>query len=60
MKHKPTRRQQLQVIFTFLVIFGAAMFLVSPDPTRPQIVFRLALMLGGIGGMAWLNAKKSG
>lgn len=58
MKPAPTRRQRLQVVFTFLVFFGAVMFLVSPHPTRAQILFRLALMLLGIGGMAWLNAKK--
>jgi hypothetical protein len=57
-RHTPTRRQRLQVICVFLVIFGAAMFLVSPHPTRAQILFRLALMLAGVAGMAWLNAKK--
>lgn len=58
MRHTPTRRQRLQVIFTFLVFFGGVMFLVSPAPTRAQIIFRIALMLVGIGGLAWLNARK--
>jgi hypothetical protein len=57
MSQVPTRRQQMQVICLFLVIFGAAMFLVSPDPTRAQIVFRLGLMLAGLGGLAWLNER---
>jgi hypothetical protein len=57
MNHTPTRRQRMQVICVFLVIFGAAMFLVSPDPTRAQIIFRLSLMLAGLGGLAWLNGR---
>lgn len=58
MTHRPTRRDRLQVIFAFLVIFGAAMFLVSPGPTRAQIIFRLSIVLAGIAGLAWLNARK--
>jgi hypothetical protein len=34
MTHRPSRRDRLPVIFAFLVFFGAAMFLVSPDPNR--------------------------
>lgn len=52
------RREQLLVIFIFLVFFGGAMFLVSPDPTRAQIVFRLAIILTGAAGLAWLNARR--
>lgn len=54
---KPTHRERLQVIFTFLVFFGAVMFLVSPHPTRAQIIFRLAIILTGAGGLAWLNLR---
>ncbi|HYW12564.1 MAG TPA: hypothetical protein VE871_11435 [Longimicrobium sp.] len=59
MRPAPTRRQRLQVVFTFLVFFGAVMFLVGPHPTRAQILFRVALILAGIAGMAWLNAKRA-
>lgn len=58
MNHRPARGQQLQVIFAFLVLFGAAMFIVSPDPTRAQTIFRVALMLVGIGGLTWLAMRK--
>lgn len=54
---KPTRRERLLVIFTFLVFFGGVMFLVSPHPTRAQILFRLAVMLAGAGGLAWLTLR---
>lgn len=58
MKQPPDRRQQLQVIFAFLVIFGAAMFVVSPGPTRAQIIFRVALIVAGVGGLAWLSGRR--
>jgi len=57
MNQMPARRQRMQVICVFLVIFGAAMFLVSPGPTRAQTIFRLSLMLAGLGGLAWLNGR---
>lgn len=60
MNHQPTRRQQLQVIFAFLVIFGAAMFIVSPDPTHAQTIFRVALMLVGIAALTWMSVRKGG
>lgn len=53
----PDRRARLQVIFLFLVFFGGVMFLVSPDPNRAQTVFRLAIVLTGVAGLVWLNAR---
>lgn len=58
MSHAPTRRQRLQVIFAFLVVFGGVMFLLSPQPTRAQTIFRIAVVLTGIAGLAWLNARR--
>ncbi len=54
----PSRHERLQVIFTFLVCFGGVMFLIRPDPTRAQVVFRLAVMLAGLVGLAWLNFRR--
>lgn len=55
---RPSRHERLQVIFTFLVLFSGVMFLIRPDPTRAQILFRLAMMLGGVIGLLWLNTRK--
>jgi hypothetical protein len=60
MTYRPSRRERLQVIFAFLVFFGGAMFLVSPDPTRAQTLFRIALVIIGIVGLAWLNVRGTG
>lgn len=57
MTHRPTRRERLQVIFAFLVFFGGAMFLVSPDPNRAQTLFRIALVIIGVAGLAWLSVR---
>ena len=34
------------------------MFLIRPDPTRAQVLFRLAMMLTGVIGLLWLNRRK--
>lgn len=54
---RPSRHERLQVIFTFLVLFSGVMFLIRPDPTRAQILFRLAMMLAGVLGLLWLNRR---
>jgi hypothetical protein len=60
MPPQPTRRDRLQVIFAFLTIFGGAMFVVSPDPNRAQTVFRIAIVVVGLAGLAWLNLRRRG
>ena len=57
MNHEPTRRDRLQFIFAFLVIFGGAMFITSPDPNRAQSIFRVAIILTGTIGLLWLNLR---
>ncbi len=57
MTRGPTRRERLQVIFAFLVFFGGMMFVVSPDPTRAQTIFRVSLVLVGLVGLAWVSTR---
>jgi drug/metabolite transporter (DMT)-like permease len=52
---EPGRRERLQVVFTFLVIFGGVMFVVRPDPTRAQTIFRVSLVVVGLIGLAWVS-----
>jgi hypothetical protein len=56
----PTRRERLQVIFAFLLIFPGLMFITSPDPTRAQVLFRASTALAGLIGLAWLRIRKKG
>ena len=58
MTAKPTRRERLQVIFTFLVFFGGMMFVVSPDPNRAQTIFRISLVVVGLIGLIWVNRPR--
>lgn len=60
MKRAPTRRERLQVIFAFLVIFPGLFTLVSPDPNRAQIIFRAATAAVGLLGLAWLGMRRGG
>lgn len=58
MSRKPTRRERLQVIFAFLVIFPALMFITSPDPNRAQVIFRASTAIVGLVGLAWLGLRR--
>jgi hypothetical protein len=50
-------RDTLRFVFAFLAIFGGALFLVRPDPTTAQTVFRIALVATGAIGLAVLRSR---
>lgn len=54
---KVVNRDALTFIFAFLVVFGGALFLVRPEPTAAQTVFRLALVGIGLAGLAVVSAR---
>ena len=58
MTARPSRRERLQVIFTFLVFFGGMMFIVSPGPNRAQTLFRISLVVVGLIGLMWVNRPR--
>lgn len=41
-------RDRLRFIFGFLVMFGAALFFVRPEPNTAQTIFRLAMIGTGV------------
>lgn len=57
MTRLPDRREHLQVIFALLVIFGCAMFVLSPGPTRAQTLFRAGIVLVGTIGLGWASLR---
>lgn len=58
MTHNPNRRDRLQVVFTFLIFFGGAMFVVSPNPNRAQTIFRISVVAIGLIGLLWVNRRR--
>lgn len=58
MRRMPSRRERLQVIFAFLLVFPGLMFITSPDPNRAQVLFRASTALVGLIGLAWLSTRK--
>lgn len=51
-------RDTLRFLFAFLAVFGAALFLVRPDPTTAQTVFRIALVATGTIGLAVMQRRR--
>jgi hypothetical protein len=50
-------KPNLAIVFGFLVVFGGALFLVRPDPTPAQGLFRLAVIAAGMAGLGVLHAR---
>ena len=53
------RRNQLRFVLVFVALYGLILFLIRPDPTRAQTIFRLTLVGVGVLGMAWMQMRKS-
>ena len=54
------RRLQLQIIFAFMAIYAGLLFVVRPDPTRGQVVFRLTMAAIGVVGFTVVSSRKHG
>jgi hypothetical protein len=50
-------RDRLRFIFGFLAVFGAALFLVRPEPTSAQTAFRLAIVGTGLLGIVLVQVR---
>lgn len=51
------RENQLRFILVFVALYGCILFLIRPDPTRAQTIFRLALIAIGIAGVIGLHVR---
>lgn len=51
-------RDSLRFVFAFLAIFGGMLFLVRPEPTTAQTVFRIALVATGTIGLAVMQRRR--
>lgn len=48
---------RLRFIFTFVALYGCILFLIRPDPTPWQTVFRFALIGIGVAGLGWMHLR---
>jgi FtsH-binding integral membrane protein len=54
-----TRRNQLRFVLVFVALYGLILFLIRPDPTRAQTIFRLTLVGVGVLGLVWVKKRES-
>ena len=52
------RRNQLRFALVFLALYGPILFLIRPDPTRAQTIFRLTLVGVGVLGLVWVRTRR--
>ena len=53
------RRNQLRFVLVFVALYGLILFLIRPDPTRTQTIFRVVLIAAGVLGLLWVNRRES-
>lgn len=59
MKRTPAERDvQLQVVFAFMIVYAALLFVVRPSPTAGQVAFRGAMALIGAAGLLWVARRR--
>lgn len=49
---------RLRFVFVFTGLFGCILFLLRPDPSPTQTVFRLTLIFVGVAGIAWMRFRR--
>jgi Flp pilus assembly protein TadB len=51
------REVRLRFILIFVALYGCILFLIRPHPTTTQTIFRFALIVIGIAGLAWMQLR---
>ena len=58
---KLTQRQRdlrRQILFAFMVVYAVLLFVIRPDATTPQVVFRVVMMVIGVIGVILVELRK--
>jgi hypothetical protein len=53
-----SRRNQLRFVLVFVALYGLILFLIRPDVTRTQTIFRVTLIGVGVLGLVWVQMRK--
>ncbi len=51
------REVRPRFILIFVMLYGCILFLIRPNPTIAQTIFRFALIAIGISGLVWLQVR---
>jgi FtsH-binding integral membrane protein len=51
------REVRLRFILIFVMLYGCILFLIRPNPTTAQTVFRFALIVIGLAGLVWMQVR---
>jgi FtsH-binding integral membrane protein len=54
------RRNQLRFVLVFVALYGLILFLIRPDPTGAQMIFRLVIIAVGVLGLLLLHRRNTG
>ena len=54
------RRVQRQIIFAFMFFFALALYFLRPEPTRGQMIFRVAMAVVGLVGFVAVSRRPRG
>jgi hypothetical protein len=54
-----SHRNQVRFILVFVALYGLILFLIRPDATRAQTIFRLTLVGVGVLGLVWVQMRQS-
>ena len=61
MKLTPRQRDlRRQILFAFMVIYAALLFVIRPDATTAQVVFRIVMIVVGVVGVIYIQYQKRG
>jgi hypothetical protein len=54
------RDLQLQIVFAFMIVYAAILFVVRPAPTTFQVLFRAAVAATGVVGLLSVGRRRRG
>jgi uncharacterized membrane protein len=52
------RGHQVQFVLVFIALYGLILFLIRPDATRAQTIFRVTLIAVGVVGLVGLHVRR--
>lgn len=51
------REVRLRFILIFVMLYGCILFLIRPNPTSAQTIFRFVLIAIGVAGLVWMQVR---
>jgi len=55
---EPNREPQIAFVLVFVIVYAALLFVVRPNPTGGQVVFRVGMRAAGVIGLIVLRRRR--